>query len=190
MCLTSSCDSAFGPHTGSAYFYGGAWDGIDHVNFSAGTVSQAVPTSSLTLYVLSFWLAQPVAGTFNGWEVTWDGITLDGGVQLGTFAYTQVNLLLLSSSAGSDTVKFSFYHSTPNPFAPAQNQSPALAGFELDDVSISPLLPGQDTNFVNPSVVTTSIPEPGSRLLAIMAFVGAGLVGDIRRRSAKVRTSE
>jgi hypothetical protein len=190
VCLTSSCGSPFGPHNGSAYFYGGAWDGVDHQVFSPGTVSQSVPTSSLTLYVLSFWLAQPVAGSFNGWEVTWDGVTFDGGIQLGTFPYVQVNLLLLSSTAGSDTVKFSFYDSTPNPFAPAQNQAPALAGFELDDVSINPLLPGQDSNFINPTVVTTSVlPEPGSGLLVAMFFVAAGLMCVFKKKSASARAS-
>ena len=184
VCLTLTCGAPFGPNTGSAYFYGGSWDGIDHVNSSPGTVSQEVPTTSLTLYVLSFWLAQPVAGVTNSWSVSWDGINLFGGSELGTFPYEQVNLLLLSSTAGSDTVKFSFYDSTPNPYAPSQNQVPAPAGFELDDVSINPLLPGQNSNFINPSVVTTSIPEPGSSVLVTMVWGVAGLLYLFRKRLA------
>jgi hypothetical protein len=184
VCLTSTCGAPFGPHTGRAYFYGGSWDGIDHVNSSPGTVSQEVPTTSLTLYVLSFWVAQPVAGVTNSWSVSWDGITLLDGSDLPTFPYTQVHLLLLSSTAGEDTVKFSFYDSTPNPFAPTQNLVAAPAGFELDDVSITLLLPGQNSNFTNPSVLTSSIPEPTTGVLVAVVLGMASLVGLFRKKLA------
>ncbi len=173
VCLTKSCGAPFGPHSGSAYFYGGAWDGGDRGNAANGTVSQEVTTTSLTLYLLSFWLAHPVAGGSNNWQVTWDGVNFLSGAQLDTFSYVQVNLILLSSTAGSDTLKFSFFDSA---------LAGRLAGFELDDVSINPLLPEQNSNFTNPSVVTTSVPEPGSGLLITMVFLVAGLVGVFKKR--------
>jgi hypothetical protein len=177
VCLTTSCGSPFGPHSGNGYFYGGAWDGGDRGNSANGTVSQEVTTSSLTLYLLSFWLAHPAAGASNNWQVTWDGVNFLSGAQLDTFSYVQVNLILLSSTAGSDTLKFSFFDSAP---------AGRLAGFELDDVSINPLLPEQNTNFINPSVVTTSVPEPSSGLFVAMVFLVAGLVVVFKKRFSRL----
>ncbi len=179
VCLITSCGAPFGPHSGSAYFYGGAWDGIDHVNSSPGTVSQEVLTTSLTLYVLSFWLAQPAAGATNSWEVTWDGVTFDSGSDLPPFPYRLETVLLLSSTAGSDTVKFEFYDSAPDG---------QLAGYELDDVSIDPLFAAVTRR----AAVTSNsvIPEPGSGVLVTIFFGVTGLVGVFKRRSARARTSE
>jgi hypothetical protein len=85
---------------------------------------------------------------------------------------------------GRIQVKFSFYDSTPKPFAPTQNLVAAPAGFELDDVSITLLLPGQNSNFTNPSVLTSSIPEPTTGVLVAVVLGMASLVGLFRKKLA------
>ncbi len=164
VCLTTTCGAPFGPHSGNAFFYGGAWEGSTG-NGAASTVSQEMPTALLTNYAISFWLAQPAAGSKNSWTVTWDGILLDGADNQGVFGYTHFLVPTLSSLAGMDTVKFSFYDNSA---------SGGLAGYELDDVSIIPV-----------GVGTLSAPEPGSVVLFMTMLLGvAGLVGFLKKRLA------
>jgi hypothetical protein len=173
VCTTSNCGPPFGPHSGNAYFYGGAWTGSNS-NSTPGTVSQALTTTPDTRYEISFWLAQPAAGTTNSWRVSWDnvpltpfinGVTRDAPV----FPYTEFFLVAPAILvSGSDTVTFSFYDNAP---------AGELSGYELDDVSISALAPGT-TGF-------SSFPEPGAGvLLMTMLFAVAGLVVLFKKRLA------
>ncbi len=137
-------------------------------------MSETVTTVPLARYELSFWLAQPVAGSINNWAVSWDGIPLTlpiDGINRNVPAFPYIQLFfVVPGITGSDTVAFSFYDSSP---------VGQLAGYELDDVSITDLPPG------DPGVNSFSaIPEPGSGVLVAMVFVVAGLVGVFRRKLA------
>jgi hypothetical protein len=179
VCTTSTCGpgpriTPFGPHSGDAYFYGGAWTGSTN-NLTRGTVSQTVTTTPLLSYQISFWLAQPVAGTINSWALSWDGIPetlpIDGiNRNVPAFAYTQI-FFVVRGITGSDTLKFSFYDNA----APGE-----VAGYELDDVSIDPLTAGQTGVNTFPPV-----PEPSSVVqLATMLFGVTALIGVFRKKRA------
>jgi hypothetical protein len=174
VCLTSSCGSPFRPHSGNGYFFGGAWLGSTG-NTTRGTVSETVTTVPLASYEMSFWLAQPVAGRINSWAVSWDGIPLTlpiDGINRDVPAFPYIQLFfVVPGITGSDTVTFSFYDSAP---------AGQLAGYELDDVSITELPPG-----VAGFNSFSAIPEPGSGVLVALVLVLAGLGGLFRRRSAQ-----
>jgi hypothetical protein len=163
VCLASSCGSPFGPHSGNAYFFGGAWRGSTG-NDRPSTVYQGVVAASGTTYTLSFWLAQPAAGAFNYWAVVWDNGLIAGGFNEPVFGYTQYTFTV-TARVSPDVLEFFFYDNAP---------PGTLAGYELDDVSLDRL--------VAVGTSTSAIPEPGSGLLVAMVFVLAGLVGVFKKK--------
>jgi hypothetical protein len=166
VCLVTSCGDPFGPHSGSAYFFGGAWDGTSGLNGNFGKVSQSVSTTPGAVYELSFWLAQPAAGSSNFWAVLWDGADVNFSPSNLVFPYTQ--FVFSVTGTGSDPLEFQFFDDA---------QIGRLAGYELDDVSLTCTAncPGA-TSF-------STIPEPGSGELVAMFFGVAGLVVFKKRSS-------
>jgi hypothetical protein len=168
VCLTTSCGAPFGPHSGNAYFFGGAWYGTDGANRTLGTLSQTVFTTPRTSYQLSFWLAQPVAGTSTVWAVKWDGTDLEAVDGSGVFPYEQFVFTVTSNAFGLDNLEFDFFDNAP---------VGQLAGYELDDVSVVP----------SAGVTSFSvIPEPGSGVLVTMVFAVAGLVVVFKKRFSRL----
>jgi hypothetical protein len=175
VCTTSTCGPGpgpilYGPHTGNSYFYGGAWAGsTPPPNVAPGTVSQTGTVATVETLTLSFWIAQPLAGLpltgANYWFVTWDGVIIDGAVDASPSAYTHVSHTV-TSVVGANTVRFLFYDDA----APG-----AVSGYELDDVSITPVV--GTTGF--------SVPEPNSVVLLMTMLLGvAALVGVFRKKLA------
>jgi hypothetical protein len=163
VCKTSSCGSPFGPHSGNAYFYGGAWLGST-ANTNSGSVYQNLLATNGTVYTLSFWLAQPAAGTFNYWAVFWNNASIAGGFDEPVFGYTQYTFLV-TGRPYPDVLEFFFYDNAP---------SGTPAGYELDDVSIDRLTVG-----------TLGAPEPDSLVLLVtMLFATAGLLCLFRKALA------
>ena len=79
-------------HSGS---YGMALGAIG----SLGYVSQLLNTISNRPYLISFWLANPTVGTPNEFVVQWDGRTLFDQVDMGVFAWTQMQFVLLATDS-------------------------------------------------------------------------------------------
>jgi hypothetical protein len=162
VCRTSSCGSPFGPHSGNAYFFGGAWLGST-ANTNSGSVYQLVVAASGTPLILSFWLAQPAAGAFNYWAVLWDNNLIAGGLNEPVFGYTQYSFLV-RGQISPDVLEFFFYDNAP---------VGQLAGYELDDVSLDNVGPGETSS--------SAIPEPGSGVLLTIVLGFAGLLNLSRR---------
>ncbi len=93
--------------------------------YTLGYLSQTLPTLPGQPYLLSFWLANPYSGdTPNEFLVSWNGNTLSDQVNLGQFAWT--NMQLLVTATGANTVlKFGF------------RNDPEYFG--LDDISVVPV---------------------------------------------------
>ncbi len=119
------------PHSGNAYFYGGARSGSTG-NTDAGSVYQNLLAASGTGFTLSFWLAQPAAGSFNFWAVFWDNGLLAGGLNEPVFGYTQF-IFNVTARVSPDVLEFFFYDNAP---------AGTPAGYELDDVSMDRLTVG------------------------------------------------
>jgi hypothetical protein len=134
-------------------------------------VSQTGTVATVEALTLSFWLAQPLAGLpgnggANYWFVIWDGVIVDGGFDKTPFAYTHISIPVLSI-AGTNTLSFDFYDDA----APG-----AVSGYELDDVSVTPV--GIGTTGFN-------VPEPDSVVLLMTMLLGvAALVGVFRKKLA------
>jgi hypothetical protein len=57
---------------------------------SLGFLSQTLPTVSGEKYLVSFWLSNPLAGTPNKFQITWNGTPLFAQSNLGQFGWTNL----------------------------------------------------------------------------------------------------
>jgi len=88
---------------------------------SLGFISQTLPTTSGQRYKLSFWLDNPATGTPNEFNASWNGTTLFDGVNLGKFAWTNMQFVV-SATQSSTILQFGFLND--------------LNAFGLDDVTV------------------------------------------------------
>jgi subtilase family serine protease len=107
-----------------AYIHSGSYSAIMGQPTSLARVSQNLPTFPGQPYLISFWLANPglVSGgavTPNEFRFSWNGATLFDQVNMGAFAWT--NLQYVVSAAGTNSV-IAFAAQNDNDF------------FSLDDV--------------------------------------------------------
>ncbi len=86
-----------------------------------GSLSQTLPTIAGQKYLLSFWLANPVIGTPNEFQVTWNGTTLFDQPDLGQFGWTNFQYVVTADTQSS-TLQFGFRND--------------LNAFALDDISV------------------------------------------------------
>jgi len=94
---------------------------------SLGYLSQTLPTTSGTSYLLSFWLNSPDGATPNEALVSWNGITLRDETNLPAFGWTCLQFMV--SATGTSTVlEFGV------------RDDPSNLGF--DDISVVPAQPG------------------------------------------------
>jgi Pro-kumamolisin, activation domain/Viral BACON domain len=108
------------------YVHSGAFAGIFGEPTNLATISQSVPTTPGQLYLISFWLDNPVGGNPNEFEATWNSVTLFMQTNVPKFSWTNMNFLAAASGA-STTLEFLFLN------------KPDAFGF--DDVSVTPVVP-------------------------------------------------
>ena len=89
-----------------------------------GYLSQTLPTTIGQTYLLSFWQANPDAGTPNKFSVSWNGSPLLEQTNLAAFAWTN-RRFVVTASATSTLLQFGFRSD--------------LAYFGLDDISLFPV---------------------------------------------------
>jgi hypothetical protein len=91
---------------------------------SLGYLSQNLTTVAGTQYDLDFWLRHEPFGTGmpNEFDVFWGGVLVDQMTDLGSFPYTEYNVILPAATAASTELKFGFREDTDY--------------FQLDDVSV------------------------------------------------------
>jgi hypothetical protein len=110
------------------------------------SLSQTVPTIPGQTYNLSFWLANPVASSTNGFSnefiVSWNGTNLFAQTNLPAFGYSNLQFTV-SATGATSTLQFGFINE--------------LEYFDLDDVSLS-LVGGS-----GPPTITT---QPGNQTVA------------------------
>jgi hypothetical protein len=108
------------PHSGKY----AAWLGPEG---SLGYLSQQLTTVAGTQYDLDFWLRHEPFGTGmpNEFDVFWGGVLVDQMTDLGSFPYTEYNVILPAAPAASTELKFGFREDTDY--------------FQLDDVSVQPV---------------------------------------------------
>jgi len=110
--------------TSSSYVYSGKYGAELGPSGSPGYLSQTLPTIVGHLYLLSFWLDNPKAGTPNQFSVSWNGTTLFNQSNLGALSWTNLQFIVTASAAGT-VLQFGFFN---NP-----------AYFGLDDISVVPV---------------------------------------------------
>jgi MYXO-CTERM domain-containing protein len=134
-------------------------------NETSASIKQSVASlSASTTYLLDFSVFMPTGVTLDVTFGTLDFDDLDFAISNTGDLYTYSGVVdSLFGLFGTQELVFSF-------------TSPSLANYYLDNVSLTcdPGIPG--------NCATTSVPEPGSLLLAGAALAGLGLVR--RRRSA------
>jgi len=86
-----------------------------------GSLAQTLPTSPGRNYQVSFWLHNPTSGTPNEFRAAWDSTTLLDRVDIGPFAWTNMQFTVTADRTNS-VLKFSF-----------RNDRNAFA---LDDVAV------------------------------------------------------
>ncbi len=91
---------------------------------SLGYLSQTVPTTAGQYYLLSFWLDNPAVGTPNEFLVSWNGTTLFNALNMGEFAWTNMQFAVSATAAGT-FLQFGFRND--------------VNAFGLDDISVQPL---------------------------------------------------
>jgi hypothetical protein len=91
-----------------------------------GYLSQTIPTTPDAVYLLSFWLTNPTAGTPNQFLASWNGANVYNQSNLGAFAW--MNLQYFVTAASSSTVLQFGFRNDPNYFG-------------LDDISVTAVPP-------------------------------------------------
>ncbi|MDB6040447.1 MAG: hypothetical protein JWM99_4288, partial [Verrucomicrobiales bacterium] len=72
-----------------------------------GSLAQSLPTLPGRNYQLSFWLHNPASGTPNEFRVAWDSTTLFDQVDMGPFAWTNMQFTVTADRTNS-VLKFFF----------------------------------------------------------------------------------
>jgi hypothetical protein len=108
----------------SLFVHSGIYGAFLGQSGSLGYLSQTLPTSAGQRYLLSFWLDNPAIGTPNQFVVSWNGTTLFNALNLGAFAWTNMQFTVSATGTGT-LLQFGF-----------QND---INAFGLDDISVQPL---------------------------------------------------
>jgi hypothetical protein len=108
------------------YIHSGAFAAIFGEPTNLATLSQSLPTASGQLYLISFWLDNPVGGNPNEFEAAWNGITLFEQTNMPKFLWTNLEFVVTATTAAT-SLEF-FFQNKPDAF-----------GF--DDVSVTAIVP-------------------------------------------------
>jgi subtilase family serine protease len=109
-----------------SYVHSGAFAAIFGEPSTLATLGQSLPTTANQLYLISFWLNNPVGGNPNELKATWDGNTLFDQTNMPKFSWTNMDFVA-SASSNATTLEF-FFQNKPDAF-----------GF--DDVSVTAIVP-------------------------------------------------
>jgi subtilase family serine protease len=109
-----------------SYVHSGAVAGIFGEPSNLATLSQRLPTTPGELYLISFWLNNPVGGNPNEFEAAWNGDTLFVQTNMPKFNWT--NMVFAASAASTATTLEFFFQNQPDAF-----------GF--DDVTVTAVMP-------------------------------------------------
>lgn len=136
----------------------GAYLSNDSITGGALVMSQTVSALPSTNYVVSFYVAQPIAaGSYaHDFSVSFDGTTLLSLVDPAAFSYTQFTYAFTTAASGNNNI-LSFTITNPDSY------------FSVDDVVIA----------------AAAAPEPSSMALMGLGILGLGLVR--KRRITTVR---
>ncbi len=91
---------------------------------SLGYITQNLPTLAGQMYLLSFWLANPVNGTTEQFQASWNGTTVTNLLNPGVLAWNNYSVRVTATSA-STALQFGF-RNDPDYFG-------------LDDISVIPI---------------------------------------------------
>jgi subtilase family serine protease len=109
-----------------AYIHSGAFAALFGEPSVLATLEQTLPTTAGQSYLVSFWLDNPVGGTPNDFEATWDGSTLFAETNMPKFSWT--NMQFVATASGAPTPLKFYFENKPDAF-----------GF--DDVSVTSIAP-------------------------------------------------
>ncbi len=110
----------------SSYVHSGADAAIFGEPSALASLSQSLPTTPGGLYLISFWLDNPVGGTPNTFETAWNSNTLFFHTNMPKFFWTNMQFVA-SASTNTATLEF-FFLNKPDAFG-------------LDDVSVTAISP-------------------------------------------------
>ena len=122
----SNADVVGGAPLYLSYVHSGAFAAVMGEPSTLATLSQSLPTAAGRLYLISFWLVNPVGGNPNEFKLSWNGGTLFDQTNMPKFLWTNMQFVV-SAAAAATTLEFSF-----------QNKPDA---FGLDDVSVTAIVP-------------------------------------------------
>jgi uncharacterized repeat protein (TIGR03803 family) len=105
------------------YVYSGDDAALLGTSGAAGTLSQTLPTVPGTVYLISFWLDNPVGGVPSLFRVSWAGQTLFAQTNLSQFGWTNMQFTAAANSS-STTLQFTFQQDYDY--------------FGLDDIQVTP----------------------------------------------------
>jgi len=109
-----------------SYVHSGAWAAIFGEPYTLATLAQNLPTTPGQLYLISFWLENPVGGNPNDFQVNWNGSTLFEQTNMPKFLWTNMEF---SVTATTSTTSLEFFF---------LNEPDA---FGFDDVSVTAIVP-------------------------------------------------
>jgi hypothetical protein len=108
------------------YVHSGAYAAIMGEPSTLATLSQNLPTAAGQLYLISFWLVNPVGGNPNDFQAAWNGHTLFAQTNMPKFLWTNIQFAA-AATATATSLEF-FFLNKPDAF-----------GF--DDVSVTSVVP-------------------------------------------------
>jgi hypothetical protein len=108
------------------YVHSGAFAAVFGEPTNLARLWQSLPTTPGGLYLISFWLANPVGGNPNAFEASWNGDTLFVQTNMPKFVWTNMEFVASASSTAT-TLEF-YFQNAPDAF-----------GF--DDVSVTAIKP-------------------------------------------------
>jgi subtilase family serine protease len=109
----------------SLFVHSGIYGAFLGQDGSLGSLSQTnLPATAGQRYLLSFWLDNPAVGTPNEFLASWNGTTLFQEVNVGAFAWTNIQFVV-SATGTTNALEFFFRNDTN--------------AFGLDDISVQPL---------------------------------------------------
>ncbi len=105
-----------------SYVHSGAYAAILGEPLTLASLSQSLPTTNGGLYLISFWLDNPVGGNPNEFQVNWNGNTLFVQTNMPKFSWTNMQFVA-TASTNATTLQF-FFLNEPDAFG-------------LDDISVT-----------------------------------------------------
>jgi hypothetical protein len=131
--------------SGSNYAHSGHYGAQLGPSGALGFLTQSIPTTPQTTYLLSFWLDSPDGLAPNEFLTAWNGTNLFDQINLGNTGWTNLQFLVTASAAAT-ALEFGF------------RDDRSYLG--LDDINVNPIIPAARPLF-------TALPGNGSVILRL-----------------------